>query len=201
MSTRHVILALLNIQPATGYELALTMKESIEPLWSATHSQIYPALHKLESDGLIVGEQSLRGTRMKRVVYRVTDEGARELEEWIARPVQYLPFRDPFRLWASYFDVCPPEVMERNLEEHIKLQTERAEQLVERASELAKGNHPLFRAREGRVPPAELERIKKARSFIYGELAALARFEAESAERILEAARAMHAADGEDTAG
>jgi DNA-binding PadR family transcriptional regulator len=200
MSTRALILALLNIEPATGYELAVKTRESVEPLWSATHSQIYPALHKLEQEGLIEGEEGVRGTRMKRVLYRITPEGVRELEEWIASPVAYLPFRDPFRLWASYFDVCPPEVMERNAQEHITRQTERAQQLEERAEELSKGNHPLFRAREGRVSEVELERIKRARSFIYSELAALARFEAESAARIREAARELNAEGREASA-
>jgi len=192
MSTRNLILALLEIEPATGYELALKTKESVEPLWSATHSQVYPALHKLEQEGLVTGEEDVRGTRMKRVLYSITPKGRQELQDWIDSPVAYLPFRDPFRLWASYFDVCPPDVIERNTAEHIALQSERAERLEERAKELAKGNHPLFMAREGRVSPEKLERIKRARSFIYSELAALARFEAESAERIRDAAREMH---------
>ena len=192
MSTRHLILALLEIEPATGYELAQRTKESVEPLWSATHSQIYPALHKLEQEGLITGEEDVRGTRMKRVLYSITAEGRRELQSWIDAPVTYLPFRDPFRLWASYFDVCPPEVIERNTAEHIALQTRRAERLEARASELSRGNHPLFKAREGRVSPDRLERIRRARSFIYSELAALARFEAESAVRIRDAARELH---------
>ncbi len=41
MSTKHVILGLLSIEPMTGYELTQNMKISVDSLWAATHSQIY----------------------------------------------------------------------------------------------------------------------------------------------------------------
>ncbi len=39
----------------TGYELSQFLASSTGWLWSATHSQIYPALAKLREQGLIEG--------------------------------------------------------------------------------------------------------------------------------------------------
>jgi DNA-binding PadR family transcriptional regulator len=184
VSTRHVILALLHVQPATGYELAQSSTIATEPVWAATHSQIYPALHKLEEDGLVTSERGVRGTRLERRVYAITPEGERALGEWLAQPVQYLPPRDPFRLWASFMNEVTPEVAFRNIDEHIRRNLERAEHVERVADALADGDHPLIVARRGRIPEPELARIRRARSAMYRELARQARFEVESALRL-----------------
>lgn len=189
MSTPHVILALLEIQPATGYELSNIVKMSVEPLWSATHSQIYPALRKLEYEGFVKGEDGVRGHRLRKTVYTITNAGLGELTNWINSPVNYLPFRDPFRLVMAYMDSAEQEAVVAHIERHIELQTKRAEELEDRASRLARGEHPLITARIERLGPEELERVKLARSTVLAELAALARFEVESAKRLRAAAR------------
>lgn len=184
MSTKHVILALLSIEPMTGYELTQNMKISLESMWAATHSQIYPALHKLQEEGLVTSENQIRGQSLQRTVYSITPAGEHELQHWLRQPIQYLPFRDPFKLWASYLDTCPPEVVFRNIDEHIRLHTKRAEELEHLAASIAGGEHPLVQARMRCAPADEVKRLKRTRSLIYYELAAQARFEVESAQRI-----------------
>lgn len=184
MSTRYVVLALLEIEPMTGYELTQNIKNSINSLWAATHSQIYPVLHKLEEEGFVTGETQVRGQSLQRIVYTITPAGKGELAGWLSEPVQYLPFRDPFKLWASYLDDCTPEVVFRNIDEHIRLHTKRAEYLEQLARSIAQGKHPLVQARMRHLSPEKVERLKRTRSLLYYELAALARFEVESAQRI-----------------
>src|SRR4051794_9420780 len=41
--------------------------------WAATHSQIYPALHKLQEQQLVTSENHVRGQLMQRIVYTITD--------------------------------------------------------------------------------------------------------------------------------
>lgn len=191
MSTRHVILALLSVKPMTGYELAQNMKLSLDSLWAATHSQIYPTLHKLAGKGLVSGEKEIRGRHMERIVYSLTEAGYEEFETWLVQPLQYLPFRDPFKLWASYMDACPPEVVFHNISEHLRLHRQRARTLEQIADSIVSGEHPLIRARAERLPAEQVERIKQARSMIYYELAKQARFEIESVKRIREQAEAL----------
>jgi DNA-binding PadR family transcriptional regulator len=80
MSLRHAILGLLELAPATGYELTQRFDVSLSNAWHARHSQIYPELAKLEAEGLaeVVGE----GPRNSRT-YAVTDAGRAELHRWL----------------------------------------------------------------------------------------------------------------------
>ncbi len=188
MSTRHVLLALLSIKPMTGYELAQNIKASVDSLWTATHSQIYPALHKLQEEQLVTSESHVRGQLMQRIVYTITDVGNQEFERWLNQPIQYLPFRDPFMLWASYMEACPPDVVFRNIDEHIQLCRLRAESLERIAESILKDAHPLMQARQGRNSPEQIERVRRSRSVVYMELAARMRFEIASAQRLRQVA-------------
>lgn len=184
MSTKHVILALLDIAPMSGYDLEKNLKISMNSLWAATYSQIYPALHKLEKAGLISGQSEQRGKRRKRIVYSLTSSGREELHDWFQQPVHYLPFRDPFKLWASNINNCPPEISLRNIDQHIELHTERAEYFEHITQHITTELHPLIQERIKRLPAKEVERLKQAKAMIFKELAAQARFEIESAKRI-----------------
>ena len=184
MSTKHVILGLLDIMPMSGYDLEKNLKISMNSLWAATYSQIYPALHKLEAQGLVTGEKQQRGTRRKRIVYSLTAAGRQELHQWVTQPVHYLPFRDPFKLWASNINNCPLEICLRNIDHHIQLNTERAEYFEQMAKTIMTELHPLIQERVRSLPPEEVERLKRAKAMIFYELGAQARFEIKSAKRI-----------------
>ena len=195
MSTRHVILALLEIEPMNGYDLAQNIKLSVDSLWAATYGQIYPMLHKLEEEGLLTSESQVRGQYMQRVVYAITPTGRKELAHWLEQPVQYLPFRDPFKLWASYIDAIAPEAVFRNITEHMKMHTQRAEMLEQVARSIEMGTHPLTKVRQEHLSNEKVERLKRARSLIYFELASQARFEVESAKRIWKLATELYPDD------
>jgi DNA-binding PadR family transcriptional regulator len=80
MSLRHAVLGLLEIAPATGYELTQRFDVSLSTAWHARHSQIYPELAKLEDAGLaeVIGQ----GPRNSRT-WAVTDAGRDELHRWL----------------------------------------------------------------------------------------------------------------------
>src|SRR5271156_1253910 len=101
MSLRHALLGLLTAQPMTGYDLAKVFDRSVEFVWHAPHSQIYPELRRMEADGLIAAESLFRGRRPKRV-YAITADGRRELEQWVAEPSVPERVRDPQRLKTTY---------------------------------------------------------------------------------------------------
>ncbi len=192
MSTSHVMLALLSVKPMTGYELSQNMERSLNSLWAATPSQIYPTLHKLEEKKFVTCEENIRGKRMKRFIYTLTEKGEEELNKWLLQPIQYIPFRDPFKLWASYLDECPPDIVFKNIDEHIRLNTIRAETLEQIGNSIVKGEHALIKVRADRVPE-RVEAIKAVRSMVFFELAKQARFEVESAIRIRAFAEEMFA--------
>lgn len=197
MSTKHVILGLLDVKPMSGYDLERNMKISLESLWAATYSQIYPTLHKLKAAGLIFAEDKPQ-KRRQRTVYSLTEAGKEELERWINAPVHYLPYRDPFRLWASYLDRIPASNAHQYITEHIAHNEARAAYLDATVDAILTGSHPLISERAKRLEPQNLRRLKATRAAVFKELAAQARFEIESARRLLEFYQALNTHDEAD---
>ena len=81
MSLRHGLLDLLAGEPRSGYDLARYFAASMNNVWPAQHSQIYPELARLAKEGLIaqVGEEGPR----RRKTYRTTEAGVEELRRWL----------------------------------------------------------------------------------------------------------------------
>ncbi|WP_433433355.1 PadR family transcriptional regulator [Nonomuraea sp. CA-141351] len=81
MSLRIALLGLLEaIGPASGYDLAKKFEHSLNHVWQAGHTQIYPELVKMAADGLVAVEsEGARG----RKIYTITPEGTRELHTWL----------------------------------------------------------------------------------------------------------------------
>jgi DNA-binding PadR family transcriptional regulator len=116
MSLRHAILGLLDLAPATGYELTQRFDVSLSNAWHARHSQIYPELAKLEEAGLaeVIGE----GPRNSRT-WAVTDAGREELRRWLieVEPGRHQRNETALR-WFLVFLLAPDErraVLEREL--------------------------------------------------------------------------------------
>src|ERR1700728_1727527 len=104
MSLRHALLALLEAGPMTGYELAKQFDVSVDYLWHAPHSQIYPELRRMEAVGLVEAESLPRGERATKRPYSLTAAGAEELVAWIRLQETAPPVRDPAYLRATYFE-------------------------------------------------------------------------------------------------
>jgi PadR family transcriptional regulator AphA len=81
MSLRHALLGLLAAQPQTGYGLLKHFQGSLNYVWPAQHSQIYPELARLAATGLI--RVAGRGPRASKT-YEVTPAGVVELRRWLA---------------------------------------------------------------------------------------------------------------------
>jgi PadR family transcriptional regulator AphA len=77
---RHAILALLAIEPASGFDLLRRFQQIEGYAWSARHSQIYPELARCLTEGLI--EEAGTGPRRKRL-YRTTERGMRLVQSWL----------------------------------------------------------------------------------------------------------------------
>jgi DNA-binding PadR family transcriptional regulator len=92
-ATGKVILGMLAARPRSGYEIKQLVDSSARFFWAASYGQIYPELKKLETAGLITGDDSSTGAR-PRTTFRLTAEGKRAAREWIAEPQEVLETRD-----------------------------------------------------------------------------------------------------------
>lgn len=81
---KYAILGLINRTPATGYDIAKEFDRGLANFWYATHSQIYPELRQLTEEGFITFEIDTKGDKLKKKLYTITEEGRRELKEWLS---------------------------------------------------------------------------------------------------------------------
>src|SRR6266545_7007403 len=83
MSVRHSLLALLEQRPMYGYGLKGEFEAATGHVWPLNDGQVYTTLARLERDGLVEAGAGADGQK----VYRLTDAGRRELDEWFLVPV------------------------------------------------------------------------------------------------------------------
>ena len=95
MSLKHALLGFLNYGSHTGYELKKVFDISVAHFWNAELSQIYPSLKALESEGLVDMNVEVQADRPNRKVYSITDDGRRELLEWLRTPAESDQVREP----------------------------------------------------------------------------------------------------------
>jgi PadR family transcriptional regulator PadR len=76
-----LILSLLSRKPMYGYEIAATVHRDTDGSFTWREGSLYPSLHKMETDGLIVGEWEEKETGRKRRYYQITKKGKAALRE------------------------------------------------------------------------------------------------------------------------
>lgn len=122
------LLGLLARQPTSGYDLARILKQPHTPFGSISHTQIYPALARLEQQGLVrydVVEQ--QSGRPNKKVYELTKEGRAALQEWVESPTPLAVTYDEFFLKAYSLWLADPESMLERFREQAKLHREQLE--------------------------------------------------------------------------
>ena len=74
-----LILKILELEPRTGWSISKRLRQLSKETLQASHGSLYPALHKLEHEGWIVGvwKESSTGRPVK--MYSLTRAGRRQL--------------------------------------------------------------------------------------------------------------------------
>lgn len=81
-----MLLSLLSEEHMYGYRLAKEMEGRSGGYFRLKEGTLYPALHRLERDGLVSGVWELSLSKQRRRYYHITEEGRARLrsmlEEW-----------------------------------------------------------------------------------------------------------------------
>jgi DNA-binding PadR family transcriptional regulator len=94
---REVLLALLQKEPAHGYELKLAIDSMFGELWPAVNiGQIYQTLGRLERAGLVGSATVTQESRPDKKVYELTPGGREELQRWVDDLLPAVRVRDTF---------------------------------------------------------------------------------------------------------
>lgn len=83
MSLKYGVLGLLKFGPQTGYDINAYFQHSLSFFWKAQTSQIYRELNKLESEGLATSDIVVQYDKPNRKVYKITEAGNSEFNEWL----------------------------------------------------------------------------------------------------------------------
>ena len=101
MNVRTICLAILNVREATGYEIKKLSTEShYAHFVDASFGSIYPALTKLETEGLVTQREERQAGKPPRKVYSITDAGRDELLDQLGQPPREDVFKSEFLLIA-----------------------------------------------------------------------------------------------------
>jgi PadR family transcriptional regulator, regulatory protein PadR len=74
-----LILRTLVLGPAHGHSIAHVIEKNSEEVLQVEHGSLYPALHRLEEQGLIAGFWGSSEKNRKAKYYRITPAGRRHL--------------------------------------------------------------------------------------------------------------------------
>ncbi len=136
MSLRMALLGLLISEgTASGYILAKSFSGSLDHVWKASHSQIYPELVKMVDAGLVEvsEEHQPRGAKY----YTATAAGRAELERWMLEVEPARSVRNEIALRSFLLSLLTPEQAIYLLEREIEHYGTRTEQLNELRKALA----------------------------------------------------------------
>ena len=167
MSLRYALLALLRVGPLSGYDLQKQFSLSVGHVWHAPDSQIYPELRKMETEGLIEGEEQARGQRGTRRVYHVTNAGEQAYIQWMRSPLDYQRVRDPAHLRAAYLENTSPDAAREFFRAHIAEWESELEQWEQELRRIDARDNPMLMRRLAVTPEHDHERTVAFKRLAY----------------------------------
>ena len=122
MDVRTLCLGVLSLGDASGYEIKKRLEDTFSHFYDASFGSIYPALTRLQKDGLVHCETEAQTNRPDKKVYNLTVDGRLKL----VAQFNNMPGRDRVRsefLVAMLFsDLLPAgrvgEMIDRRIDEH-----------------------------------------------------------------------------------
>jgi DNA-binding PadR family transcriptional regulator len=183
MSLRHALLAILAVEPMTGYELTKHFDRSAANVWHAPHSQIYPELRKLEAAGLVTAESVARGDHGIKRTYSITEAGLDVLVGWVEELDPPAAERDAFQLKATYLEYGSFANARRQFEAHLDYHEELRRRWEVHAQVLEQRATALMQRRLEVMPPELHDALVAYKVHVYRGLAERARHEVRWARR------------------
>jgi PadR family transcriptional regulator AphA len=120
MSLKLAVLALLDVEPGSGYALLQRFRNSIGFFWQTTHQQLYKELHGLLEEGLVDCLDVAQSGKPDKKVYSLNAAGAVELDALLHKTASPAKIRDPLLVKLFSGRRLPREALLVELEQHRK---------------------------------------------------------------------------------
>ena len=127
MNVRTLCLSVLYEGEATGYDIRrMCVEGEFAYFVEASFGSIYPALARLDDDGLVTSRTVPQEGKPARKVYSITDAGRQAFAEELSAPLGDDVFRSPFLLLARFVSILPQDLVASRVQEHLdRLSSER----------------------------------------------------------------------------
>lgn len=120
MNVRTLILAILNIQEATGYEIKKLSTDGVYSYFvDVSYGSIYPTLSKLEAEGVVTVRTEVQIGKPDRKVYEITDTGREEFVDSLATPPAPDKFKSEFLLIALTVSLGTTQTITKAIDDRI----------------------------------------------------------------------------------
>lgn len=143
MSLRHAILAMLDIEKGSGYDLVKRFDQSVSYFWAASYQQIYRELQKLEAEALLEAEPVKQQGKPDKKIYEVTPKGIDELQVWLSKPAKAMKIKAPLLIKIYAGELADHESLVEELAAHKTAHAETLKQYQEMSDVLLNLGEPL----------------------------------------------------------
>lgn len=121
MHVKTVCLSILYEGEASGYEIRrLCVEGECSYFVEASFGSIYPALAKLEAEGLVTSRVEQQAGRPAKKLYAITDAGRQAFVQSLFEPLEEEVYRSPFLLFARFVHLLPRDLVEERLNEQMQ---------------------------------------------------------------------------------
>jgi DNA-binding PadR family transcriptional regulator len=108
-TTEAAVLALLALEgERSRYDLLKSVSQAIGYIWAPAKTQLYALLPRLADRGLATSRTVREGARPEKTLFRITEPGRAELDEWLAAEPEST---ETFFLRLFVGSLVPPEVL------------------------------------------------------------------------------------------
>ena len=117
MNTKTLCLANLSTQDASGYEIKKLSQEGIfSHFVDASFGSIYPALSRMEQEGLVSVREEFQSGKPPSKIYSITELGRDEFATSLSAPIKDDVHKSEFLLIAMFAPIVPRHAVAKALQ-------------------------------------------------------------------------------------
>ncbi|GKT04052.1 PadR family transcriptional regulator [Furfurilactobacillus entadae] len=132
MKSRHIVLGILKSGPQTGYDITQMFQTSFTFFFDSSAGMVYPALRKLEADGLVTKKVVPQEGKPDKNVFSITPAGEQEFANYLAAPVEPESIKSDFLARLMFGEFVDPKQISDLVKEKIRQETAEMKMLQER---------------------------------------------------------------------
>lgn len=135
---KFIILGFLTYKSLTGYDIKQIMIQSTSNFVNASFGSIYPALNKLEKDGLISSTKVIEDGKYKKI-YTINEAGEDIFIQWLEEPIDFMRSYEDVLAKIFFYEKLPKAKASKLIEQLIEDINEKLVELEKLEQEIKGG--------------------------------------------------------------